>query len=542
MKKILLAAMGNCVHAAGIYNFSKLAKQENYIVTYLGSSNPIDKIINSIIESNPDIVAISYRLSSDSMKLLLDELIEKITIHNLQNKTFIFGGTVETAKIAESSGFFQKIFNGTEQNEDTVMFLRMQKKSQDKVVYPNTLIERINFKKPYPLIRHHLGLDTISKTMDIISKLADTKLIDIISIAPDQNCQEFYFNQKKMDQKQNGAGGTPIRSEIDLEKLYNSAQTGNFPLLRCYAGTNDILPFSKILKKTLNNAWAAIPLLWYSDLDRRSKRDLKTAIAENQDAIRWNAQNGIPVEINESHQWSLRYCSDVMEVVMSYIVAYNAKHLGVKNYIVQFMLSNPPGISPQMDLAKMQAKIEMITNFEDDTFNVIRMIRTGLLAFPVDEDYAKGLMASTMFYGALLKPDIVHVVSYKEAIERASFKDIVESIKITKKSIELSMQGVVDFENDIVIRARIDELKKEAFVVIDTIIKLGKDINEPLTSPEVLFNSVKLGILDAPGLKGFSVALGKFNTEIFDGKHLSIDEKGVPMTEVERLKKLGFNF
>ena len=539
MKKILIGSIGTCVHAAGIYNFSKIAEKEGYKVEYLGSSNPIDKIIGSIIEFQPQIVSISYRLSSDGVRKLLNELDEKLNNNNLKDRIFIFGGTIETSAVALEFDFISKIFDGSEEKEESIMFLRNQDKKNIDEKMPQTLRARVEFKKPFPLIRHHIGLDTIEETAEHIKILAESKLLDVISIAPDQNCQQHYFDQDEMNPDENGAGGTPIRNVDDLLKLYDSSKFGNFPLVRCYTGTTNLKKFSKILKDNIDNAWAAIPLTWYSELDRRSERDLLDAIVENQNAIKWNAENNVPVETNESHQWALRYCSDVIEVTTAFLGAYNAKALGVKDYVMQFMLSNPPSISPKMDIAKMVAKIEMIQELENDYFKMIRMIRTGLLAYPADPDAAKGLIASTMFYGAYLKPDIIHAVSYTEAIKRATSKEIIETVKIIKKSFSLAHQGLPDFLADKEIYNRKEELKKEARVLLDAMCKLTDHVEDPLSNAEVIYNSIKLGILDAPGLKGFSVAQGRFSTEILDGKHVSVDKNGKVITEKERLKLLG---
>lgn len=540
MKKLLIGAMGTCVHAAGIYHFALLAQQEGYRVENIGSSNPIKKIINAILEFQPDIVALSYRLSGESLHALLTELIDKLEKNNLMNRLYIFGGTIETATVAKEFGFFSKIFDGTEEKEETLFFLKKKKQISNNYTPPNTLKKRIEFKKPFPLIRHHIGLNSVEETAKHVSILSKSKLIDIISIAPDQNCQQYYFTPEKMNKNENGAGGVPIRKKEDLIQLYKASQKGNYPLLRCYSGTKNLLEFSKILSNCINNAWSAIPLTWYSDLDRRSNRDLLTAIKENQEAIEWNAKNNIPVEINESHQWALRYCSDTIEVTTAYIAALNAKKLGVKDFIMQFMLCTPPSISPKMDIAKMIAKIELIQELEDDNFKMIRMIRTGLLAYPSDPDAAKGLAAASIFYGAYLKPDIVHAVSYTEAIKRATSKEIIETIKIVKKSLSLANLGLPNFISDPEIYERIIFLKKEVKILINAIENTGSRFKEPLTEPEVIYNAISSGILDAPGLKGFSVAQGKFHTEILNGTHVSIDENNNKLDETARLKRLGF--
>ena len=320
--------------------------------------------------------------------------------------------------------------------------------------------------------------------------------------------------------------------------MYEATRRGNYPMMRCYSGTRDLYPFSKILKDTVNNAWAAIPLTWYSQLDRRSNRELLTAIRENMEAIAYNAELGVPVEMNESHQWALRYCSDVIEVAISYITAKVAKSLGVKDMVMQYMLANPPSISPMMDLAKMQAKIDLMGELEDDTFSIIRMVRTGLLAYPADMDKAKGLIASTMFYGSFLKPDIVHVVSYSEAVMRATSKEILESVRIVTKSMEIAERGLLEnLHEDRKFKDRLEYLKSEVKYLLNEISKL-KDVEDPLSDPEVVYLAIREGLLDAPGLKGFSVAQGNFRTEIYDGYHVTVDDDGTILDEENRIRRV----
>ena len=62
-KKILGAAIGNCIHVAGLMNFLALAEQEGYTTLFLGPAVPIPKLVQSIKEQEPDIVAVSYRLT-----------------------------------------------------------------------------------------------------------------------------------------------------------------------------------------------------------------------------------------------------------------------------------------------------------------------------------------------------------------------------------------------------------------------------------------------------------------------------------------------
>lgn len=536
---MIVASIGNCVHAAGIYNFSVLARKEGYQVEYMGSAVPIKELVGGIIEFKPHVVALSYRLSEEGAFYLLKELEGIISEQGFEDMIFIFGGTVETAKAARKFSYIRKVFDGSEDISESVIYLRnMEKEHAEEEISPQTLGERIAWKKPFPIIRHHIGLETLEDTYEHIKILAESRLLDVISLAPDQNAQEHYFQQDQMPKGEDGAGGVPIRNEEHLRWMYEATRRGNFPMMRCYSGTRDLYPFSKILKDTVNNAWAAIPLTWYSQLDRRSDRELLRAIRENMEAIAYNAEMGVPVEMNESHQWALRYCSDVIEVAISVITAKVAKHLGVKEMVMQYMLANPPSISPLMDLAKMQAKIDLMGEEENENFKIYRMVRTGLLAYPADMDQAKGLISSTMFYGTFLKPDIVHVVSYSEAVKRATSVEILESVRMVKKSMEIADKGLLEnIHEDKRFKNRLEFLKKEVRYLLGEISKL-KNVEDPLVDPEVIYLAIREGLLDAPGLKGFSVAKGNFRTEIHEGYHVTVDDDGKILEEEERIRRV----
>ena len=505
----------------------------------MGSAVPIKELVGGIIEFKPHVVALSYRLSEEGAFYLLKELEGIIREQGFEDMIFIFGGTVETAKAARKFSYIRKVFDGSEDISESVIYLRnMEKEHAEEEIPPQTLGERIAWKKPFPIIRHHIGLETLEDTYEHIKILAESRLLDVISLAPDQNAQEHYFQQDQMPKGEDGAGGVPIRNEEHLRWMYEATRRGNYPMMRCYSGTRDLYPFSKILKDTVNNAWAAIPLTWYSQLDRRSDRELLRAIRENMEAIAYNAELGVPVEMNESHQWALRYCSDVIEVAISVITAKVAKHLGVKEMVMQYMLANPPSISPLMDLAKMQAKIDLMGEEEDENFTIYRMVRTGLLAYPADMDQAKGLISSTMFYGTFLKPDIVHVVSYSEAVKRATSVEILESIRMVKKSMEIADKGLLEnIHEDKRFKNRLEFLKKEVRYLLGEISKL-KDVEDPLVDPEVIYLAIREGLLDAPGLKGFSVAKGNFRTEIHEGYHVTVDDDGKILEEEERIRRV----
>ena len=214
-----------------------------------------------------------------------------------------------------------------------------------------TLAERIRWKAPYPLLRHHFGRPTVAETVAGAVAIARAESLDVLSLGTDQNAQEHFFRPAEMDPQAHGAGGVPVRTASDLETIYAHTRLGNFPLVRCYSGTRDTLKWAPMLAQTIHNAWCAIPLFWYTRLDGRSPRPLREAIPETQALMRWHAEQGVPVEMNESHHWSLRDAPDVVAVVAAYLAAYNARAAGVRDYVQQLMFNNPPSTSPEIGRA-----------------------------------------------------------------------------------------------------------------------------------------------------------------------------------------------
>lgn len=524
MRKIIAGTLGNCVHVAGTMNYLNLAEKENYSTEFIGIGKSVDELINIINEKKPDIVALSYRLTPEPLNAILEELKEKIGSNDIKNIAWLFGGTEPTAMVAEEYKIFDKIFYGKEDIDEVIAYLK-GKDYSNKESYPREIISRIKSKYPYPILRHHLGLSTIEETVEAIEKVADAKVIDIISVAPDQNAQEFFFDQENMDERLNGAGGVPLRSKEDFKTLYKAAERGNYPLLRSYSGTKNIIPFAEVLNESIKNAWCAVPLFWYSELDKRGPRTLKDAISENQAVMKWHGERNIPVEVNDPHHWSLRDAHDAIAVAVAYIVAYNAKKMGVKNYIAQYMFNVPATISPEMDLGKMLAKIELIESLVDKDFNVYRQARAGLASFPADLYQAKGQLAASAYLAMAIKPHIYHVVGFCEAHHAAKADDIIESAMIVRGILKNEFLGSIDMTKDKNVIDRKDILINDANIIIESIKSLNPNIEDPLTDPETLTEAVRIGILDAPHLQGSQIAKGQLKTRMVSGGLYAYDEK-----------------
>lgn len=537
-KKVVGASLGNCVHVAGVIHFLDLAEREGYTTEFLGPAVSVDKLFEKIKAENPVMVGISYRLTPENVVPLLDEIDARR--QELKNDViWVFGGTKPVADIARTYSFFAFVSDGYDDVNDSIRFLRGKNSGSEKENYSDKLIARIEESYPYPILRHHYGRPLLEETIEGIKTIAEAKVLDVVSIGPDQNAQEFFFHPENMKDEYSGAGGVPIRTEEDLVALKEAAQRGNYPLVRCYSGTADVFKYAEMLMKTIDNAWTAIPLCWYNELDGRGTRPLEVSLAEAQELIKWHAEREIPVEINEPHHWGLRDAHDVIAVAMAYISAYNAKKLGVKNYISQYMFNNPNGLSFSMDLAKIMAMIEMVESLHDETFHTFRETRAGLALFSADESVAKGQLATSTFMQMVVKPHIMHVVGYCEADHAARAEEVIESCKIVKGVIRHVLEDGYSIEKDEKILARKEELIKEATVLLDFIKTEYAQYDDPLANAEVLCDCVKKGYIDAVHILKNDKYRGTLKTKIKDGKCLACDpETREIIDERTRLKQL----
>ena len=550
---IIGGAIGNCVHVAGVYEYLRIAEKFGYRTVFLGAAVDPQVLIREIEKNNPDIICLSYRLTPQNLKGILQTFfnlaIEKKLV---EGRIYYFGGTPSCISVARKFKQITHFFQGEEAFTEIckTLFVQTQIRSGNQGIYerlpvksdtisPAFMRKIIDEGRYIPMIRHHFGLPSLKETIEGIKKIADSGQVDLISLGPDQNAQEFFFEPEKMDPALDGSGGVPVRTELDLKQIWQAAQRGNFPRLRIYAGTRHLTKWAEMSVRTINTAWGTIPLFWYSIMDGRSKRPLDQAIRENMDVIRWYAERGIPVEVNDSHQWSLRDTSDAIAVADFYLAAYNAKRLGVKIYIAQFMFNTPRLTSGKMDLAKMLAKLEMIKMLEDDNFICIREVRAGLTHFSIDQNIAKGQLASSTLLALALRPQILHVVSFSEADHAATADDVIESCKIVRGVIKNAWREFPDLTLDKEVITRKKHLIKEAKVILNEIKRrFGKGTADPFSDPETLVQLVRSGILDAPQLKNNPVALGLIRTMPINGGYDAVNDSGEVISERERFVNL----
>jgi hypothetical protein len=535
---IVGAAIGDCVHVAGVVNFLNLAEQLGYETICLGPAVSVDALLDKVAALNPAMVAVGYRLTPENCRSLLADLAAKVKARGEDRRAWLFGGTEPCVAHAQEVGLFQMTFASGTSKQAVVAFLRGEQAAETSrgAPPPQTLAERIRWKMPYPLLRHHFGRPTVAETVAGVVEIARAECLDVLSLGTDQNAQEHFFRPDEMDQKAHGAGGVPVRTPDDLASIYAHSRLGNHPLVRCYSGTRDTLKWAPMLAETINNAWCAIPLFWYTQLDGRSTRPLREAIPETQKLMRWHAEHGIPVEMNESHHWSLRDAPDVVAVVAAFLAAYNARAAGVENYVQQLMFNNPPNTSPTMDLGKMLAKLELVEALQGEHFSVWRETRGGLTSYPPDASVACGHLAATVCLQMQLKPHIVHIVGPTEAHHATTADELIQACRITDGAISQCLLGLPDMTGDAGVQRRKAELLADAAVLLGAIAQLGRPGRDPYTDENVLAEAVELGLLDAPHLRGNAAGCGKIVTRMERGACVAVDpQSGKPIPEAERV-------
>ncbi len=512
-RRVMVGAIGKCVHNLGVEGFADWLQDQGlgYISVKLGPAVPIPEVIDKIREARPEVVGVSMRLGDLHVDKLITEFVETATRYGLHPKEsgirFTFGGLRPAANLVrtmtgvplepdpftppeerhydlekvsqdymdrpEFHHFFEVIADDYVTMEELERFAKRQpvQVAKTEFEWSDYLVERIQQvreRENRPIIRAHIGIaaDTIEPTIVGIEKLADAGALEIVSLAPDQTSQEllakFIRHEEDPSRYLAGQGGAPIRTIEDLQRLKAATQRGNHPMTRIYSGTDELLELAKLWQEHLNTCFPAVPIFFYNRMDGRGPISIHDSFREHYDVIRYWASVGKPCEINDPHQWGLRYASDDMQVTDHVLVGLMALKLGITHYVMQMMFELPPEISALDDLAKMKASYELIeplTRHYD--FHIIKQTRSGLPSFPPDLHQAKGHLAFGIYTQLYLEPDILHVVTHSEAHHEAKAEDIIESCQITKQVCWDYAKGhVPDIWADPWVRSRIAELKR----------------------------------------------------------------------------------
>ena len=398
-----------------------------------------------------------------------------------------------------------------------------------------------------PIIRAHTGpyqpnrKEAVKQFIDWSRQLAQDGLLDVLSIGTSQ------LTQERFGEEWNGlpnGGGVPINSPQEYTGIWNASRP---MLVRTYAGTKNIRDLAKMHEDTINIAWHALSLWWFSQIDGRGPNSILENLEEHFDTISYIASTGKPYEPNVPHHFAFRGSDDISYVVSAVIAARVAKQLGINDFILQIMLNDPKYTSGVNDLAKARATLALVRELEDPHFRMYLQTRAGLNYLSHDPTKAKIQLAAVT---ALMddiephninSPDIIHVVSYSEGSHLATPEVINESTQITRYALsqyrDLRRKGRVDdMSEHLDVQNRMDYLIKGARLVLSTV---EQSIRNPYT-PKGLYDILKAGFLPVPQLmycrEEFPEAVG-WQTRIRNGG-VDVYENGKVMSVQERMNRI----
>ncbi len=142
MKTVVAAALGECVHVAGVSNFLRLAEAAGWRTIFLGPAVSIEQVLEAARREKADLVGVSYRLTPETGERLLGQFAEAASELHDAGVRFAFGGTPPVAERARALGFFERIFDGSEPTETVLAYLKRSQRLQPD--YRRELI----FRKP----------------------------------------------------------------------------------------------------------------------------------------------------------------------------------------------------------------------------------------------------------------------------------------------------------------------------------------------------------------------------------------------------------
>ncbi len=399
-----------------------------------------------------------------------------------------------------------------------------------------------------PLTRVHAGPymqdreKSLAMFSDWLIKLSKSHFLDIVSVGSSQLSQSHFG--KDWGDLPNG-GGVPFNSEMELRAIREQASP---MLVRAYSATNDIPRVAHLLERSLNMAWHALSLWWFNLLDGRGPLGLRESISEHIETIKYIARARKPFEPNTPHHFAFRGSDDLTYVASAYLAANLAKRCGVKYFVLQNMLNTPRSTWGLRDLVKSRALLQLIRRLEDRHFRVIYQPRAGLDIFSPDLERAKIQLAAVSALMAdvepnnLQSPEIIHVVSYSEALFLATPAVINESIQITKSALlhypQFRLKNAIE---DLILGRDLAAQTKELAEETSELIKDMEQRVKNLYSAEGLFTLFCMGYLPVPYLWGCREEYGKavgWNTKLIRGGVYVVDDTGQKISLQDRIQKI----
>lgn len=412
----------------------------------------------------------------------------------------------------------------------------------------DTLIARLKSARNrgiLPLMRAHVGpyhADrelAVEQFRDWCARLADDGFLDVLSIGTSQLTQShFGLDWSGLP---NG-GGVPIQNEAEYVSVYEASRP---MLLRTYAGTRLVNRMAVLHERTLNMAWHALSLWWFSRIDGRGPNDVLTNLRQHFRTLAFISKVSKPFEPNIPHHFAFRGADDVTYVASGVLAAGAAKRVGIRYLVLQNMLNTPRSTWGIQDLAKARVLLRLVREMEDSSFRVVYQPRAGLDYFSSDPNVARCQLAAV---SALMddvepgndnSPDVVHVVSYSEGYELANPDVVNESVRITRAAIgeyrEARKRGrAFDVGSSKLLAERTAQLEHEVRLVMKAMEQSIPD----LYSPMGLYIALWAGFFPVPYLwecrDEFAHAT-TWKTRVDRGMVRVVDDDGRFISTAERL-------
>lgn len=405
-----------------------------------------------------------------------------------------------------------------------------------------------NYKAGFqPLIRAHSGPYSadrsrsacLSEYRNWCRELGKAGFLDVLSIGSSQLSQSNFG--ENWAGKANG-GGVPVNSETEYMDIWQAARP---MLVRTYSGTKRIQKLAEIYERSINISWHALSLWWFDELDGRGPNSLYDNLKEHLETIRYIAMTNKPVETNVSHHFAFRGCDDVTYILSGFLAAKTAKRCGVKTFVLQNMLNTPRSTWGIQDLAKGRTLLKLVKELEDKDFRVVLQTRAGLDYFKPDMELAKAQLASVT---AMMddidpfneySPEIIHVVSYSEALFLATPDVINDSVKITRAALQKYRKQKKAGATP---KVMTDEIKRRQMGLERSARKIIKAMEEnipDLYSPKGLYLAFVAGWLPVPELWSDSEEFRyakEWGTRLADGGMVLCDHEML-VTDEERIDR-----
>jgi len=417
-----------------------------------------------------------------------------------------------------------------------------------------TVTERIHQaarKGHLPLYRAHMGQylpdrqDAVRRFLRDARELAAAGQLDVLSIGTSQLSQSRFGEE--WGSSTNG-GGVPLNSREELSEAWQAARP---MLVRSYAGTRNLAAMARMNDETIHNAWHALSIWWFCRIDGRGPYSLRENLEQMHDALRYIGSAGKPFEPNVPHHFAFRGGDEAAYVVSGYLAARLAKSLGVRQLIVQNMLTTPKYTWGVQDLARSRTLLRLVRDLQDEHFSVTLQTRAGLDYLSADPARARAQLAAVTALmddiepGDAASPQIIHVVSWTEATRLADPPVIAESVQICRQALaeyrRLRARGDVDdMGRSEEVARRAQELEQESRAVIRAI---EESIPDPC-SPAGMYRVFAAGFLPVPHLWECREELAgavSWRTRLVRGAVRLVDDSGLPLSAPRRVERARAN-